>query len=102
MLDMHPGAELDVRCRRCIVDPEGVEVHFTGGQVHRLRAHGASDEEIAHLFALAATSGANGDLDATQLHILAFPNGPKARMFKARLIEMRLFVGMTRMEPPRQ
>ena len=94
----HPGYEIVTHCRTCPVPAgeEDADVEVTPGQVRRLRAQGADDDEIAELFALAKIAGPSGDLNATRLRVeAAMPLGPEARAFKQALDEARIYVALT-------
>lgn len=93
----HPGYEIVIHCRTCPVpSEEEADVEFSPGQVRRLRAQGATDDEIAELFALAKIAGPSGDLDATRRRVrAAMPRGPEARAFKQALEDARVYVGLT-------
>jgi hypothetical protein len=90
----HPDSEIVIHCRTCPVPATDVE--FSPGQVRRLRAQGADDEDIAELFALAKISGPSGDLNATRLRIAAArPLDPEFRAFLHALEEARIYVALT-------
>lgn len=94
----HPGYDIVIHCRTCPVPvaEEEADLQFAPGQVRRLRAEGATDDEIAELFALAKVAGPSGDLDATRLHVqAAMPDGPEARAYRHALDEARVYVALT-------
>jgi hypothetical protein len=95
----HPGSDIVIHCRTCPVpmdDGEEADVEFSPGQVRRLRAQGATDEEIAELFALARVAGPSGDLNATRLRLgAARSDSPGARAFRRALEQARVYVALT-------
>lgn len=96
VMAQHPDCEIVIHCRTCLVPIEETDIEFSPGQVRRLRAQGATDDEIAELFALAKVGGPSGDLDTTRLRVLrAMPDGPEARAFKQALEETRAYVALT-------
>lgn len=98
----HPDYDIVIHCRSCpvpIEDGEEADVEFSPGQVRRLREQGASDDEIAELFALAKIGGASGDLDVTRQRMAAaLPGRDERHAFKRALVQARIFVALTQQE----
>lgn len=93
----HPGCEIVIHCRTCPVPgEEEADVEVTPGQVRRLRAEGATDAEIAELFALAKIAGPSGDLNDARLRMAAAkPLDPEFRAFLHELEAARIYVALT-------